>query len=102
MEIYAAKQLFVVNDTSCDIERLCLPLSQFRRNVTMHWFTSLEVDQTSMNNHQLINVGTIRKNKRHALKEEACFVYSTKTDYYVANPHLNDEIKLSSFRTSTK
>lgn len=69
MEVYCGKQQpgpFFVSNTSSDVvNRLCLPLSQSRRNVTMdNWFTSVEVANNLLKNHQLTVVGTLRKNKR--------------------------------------
>lgn len=70
MEVYCGKQPpgpFCVSNSSSDVvNRLSLPLWKSKRNVTMdnNWFTSVEVANSLLKNHQLTIVGTLRKNKR--------------------------------------
>ncbi|XP_050295855.1 uncharacterized protein LOC126735788 [Anthonomus grandis grandis] len=87
MEMYCGKQpagAYSVSNNGFDVvERLCLPISKSRRNVTMdNWFSSVEVANRLLNNHQLTIVGTLRKNKRQITKKEFFTVRPEKSSMF--------------------
>lgn len=68
LEVYTGKQpdgpFFVSTAAKDVVERLCEPISQSKRNVTLdNWFTSTELATSLLKNHKLTLLGTIRKNK---------------------------------------
>lgn len=57
---------YEVSNSAADVvKRMCTPIYNTGRNVTMdNWFTSLDIVLYMLENHRVTIVGTIRKNKR--------------------------------------
>ena len=69
LEVYLGKQPdgpFQTNNSASEIvKRMCIPIYNSGRNVTMdNWFTSYGVVKEMLERHRITIVGTIRKNKR--------------------------------------
>ncbi|XP_063231053.1 piggyBac transposable element-derived protein 4-like [Bacillus rossius redtenbacheri] len=70
LEIYCGKQPAgpyqdVSFKPSDIVERMCLPVSESGRNLTIdNWFTSYDIVAKMKNEHNITIVGTVRKNKK--------------------------------------
>ncbi|UYV75793.1 hypothetical protein LAZ67_13001372 [Cordylochernes scorpioides] len=68
LEIYAGKQperpYQISNSSNNVVERLVLPISGSKRNITTdNWYTSYPLAVALLNDHKLTLVGTLKKNK---------------------------------------
>lgn len=72
LEVYVGQQPagpYALSTSNIDlVQRLCKPIFGTNRNVTMNnFFTSKELADTLLNQHQLTVFGTVRKNKKFFL-----------------------------------